>query len=399
MAKDQEERKKRRQKDIEELLTSKDYYSLKPILDKNGDINVIWGQRSNGKTFSTLKFALENYKKTKRTFVYVRRWAEDISVKNMAKLFTPLPIDKIFGPNRIITFAKGAFWLCDKEDTDFEPEVLGWAICLNQVAHTKSQTFAKAQIIILDEFLQLKSERVLRDEFDAWEQTLSTVLRTTNDAKIFILGNSVSKYSPYFTPYGVDPNNIKQGEIQEILLPNEEGNPTKVVAEYCKYNSKVGKKTSKYVRGSKMAKTGEWEIEEVANIPHADNEEAHELLLCTMFDHTMNINLGIFLRYAKWYTLELKDGLYIETSHVREFLVVRQTDRRSSYYHLTNIKDLSYSSWNELTLMLKDIEENTDISIPNELYMGRVYAEDSFTADYFYHTYMGYIKTSVRELL
>lgn len=396
MAKDVEERKKRRQKDIEELLTSKDYYSLQPVLDKDGDINVIWGQRSNGKTYSTLKYALENFKKNKRTFVYVRRWAEDIAVKNMQKLMSPLPIEKIFGAGYTISFARGAFVLTNAKG---EASTIGWAICLNQVAHTKSQTFTNAQVVILDEFLQLKSERQLRDEFDAWEQTLSTILRTTNDAKIFILGNSVSKYSPYFTPYGIDPNAIKQGEIQEILLPNEEGNPTKVVANYCVYNSKVGKKTSKYVRGSKMAKTGEWEIEEVANIPHADNETAKELLLCTMFDHTMNINLGIFVRYAKWFTLELVDGLYIETPHVREFLVIRQTDKISSYYHLTNVKNLSYSHWNELTLMLKDIEENCEISIPNELYMGRVYAEDSFTADYFYHTYMSYMKTPVRDLL
>lgn len=396
MSKDTEERAKRRSKDIAELLTSKDYYSLKPVLDKNGDINVIWGQRSNGKTYSTLKYALENFKKTGRTFVYVRRWAEDIAVKNMNKLMSPLPIEDIFGPESYVSFARGAFMINVPGE---EPATMGWAISLNQVAHTKSQTFSNAQVIILDEFLQLKSERVLRDEFDAWEQTLSTVLRTTNDAKIFILGNSVSKYSPYFTPYGIDPNTIKQGEIQEIMLPNEEGTPTKVVANYCTYNAKVGKKTSKYVRGSKMAKTGEWEIEEVANIPHAMNETATEKLLFSMFDYIMGINIGVFLRSAKWVTIEAKDGLYYETPHVREFLVIRQTDKRSHYYHLTNVKDLTYGSWNEWTIMMKDILENTEVDVMKELYMGRVYAEDSFTADYFYHTYAAYLKTSVRDLL
>lgn len=398
MAKDIDERNKRREADIQEVLVSKDFYNPKPLLDKKGDINVIWGQRSNGKTYSYLKYALENFRDTGRTFVYVRRWAEDISIKNMAKLMSPLPITEIFGDEAVITFAKGAFTLITGK-ADEPPQVVGWAIALNQVAHTKSQTFTNAQIVILDEFLQLKSERQLRDEFDAWEQTLSTVLRTTNDARIFILGNSVSKYSPYFTPYGIDPNTMKQGEIKEIDLPNEEGLPTKVCAEWCSFNKKVGKRTSKYVRGSKMAKTGEWEIEEVANIPHCDNETATEKLLCSMFDNVMNINLGIFIRYAKWFTLEIKDGLYVETPHEREFLVIRQTDKKSNYYHLTNVKDLTYGSWNELSIMLKDIEENCDINILNELYMGRVYAEDSFTADYFYHTYTAYMRTSVRDLL
>ena len=382
---------------MKEALTSKDFYNPKKLLDLNGDVNLIWGQRSNGKSYSYLKFALENYNKSQRTFVYVRRWAEDISVKNMDKLLSPLPIEKIFGTGAYVKFFRGTFWLHRSEDA--EPEAMGWAIALNQVAHTKSQTFTNAQVVILDEFLQLATERKLKDEFDAWEQTLSTVLRTTQDAKIFLLGNSIGKYSEYFTPYGVDPNTMKQGEIREIYLPNEEGEPTKVCAEYCEYNEKIGKRTSKYVRGSKMAKTGEWEIPDVANIPHVDNEQATEELLCTMYDPVMNLTVGIFDRYATWYTLEQKDGLYIETPHEREFLVIRETNRKSSFYHLTKVKDLTYTTWSDVGMMFKDIKENCDIDIFNEISMGRVYCENSFVGDYFYHTYMGYMSVSTRELL
>lgn len=398
-SKEFEEKQKRREQSIKETLTTKDFYNLKPLLDKNPDIAVIWGQRSNGKTYSVLKYALENFKKNKRTFVYVRRWAEDITVKNMDKLMSPLPVKDIFGKTKAIKFFRGAFMLYDEDDSDIEPITLGWAICLNQVAHTKSQTFQDAQVVILDEFLQLKSERVLKEEFDAWEQTLSTVLRTTQDAKIFIVGNSIGKYSPYFSPYGIDPNNIEQGELKEIMLENEFGQPTKVVAEWCKYNPKIGQRTSKYVRGSRMATHGEWEIQDVANIPHTDNELAYEQLLCTMFDPVMSINIGIFVRYAKWYTLEQVNGLYESTPHEREFLVIRQTPKKSSYYHLTNVKDLSYSTWCDLPLMWKDIEDKIGIDIETELKMGRVYCEDSFTGDYFYHTYIGFLKVSTRDLL
>lgn len=393
------EKEKRREITIKETLTSKDFYNLKPILDLNPDISVIWGQRSNGKTYQVLLYALKNYKKSKRTFVYVRRWAEDIVVKSMTKLMSPLPVEDIFGKGYAIKFFRGAFILYNDEDDEVEEQTLGWAVALNQVAHTKSQTFDKAQVIILDEFLQLKSERVLRDEFDAWEQTLSTIIRTQQDMKIFIIGNSICKYSPYFSPYGIDPNAITQGEIKEILLTNEEGEPTKVCAEWCKYNPKIGKRTSKYVRGSKMAQTGEWEIQDVANIPHTDNEVAYEQMLCSMFDPVMGINLGMFVRYAKWYTLELKDGLYQDQPHEREFLVIRQTPNKSSYYHLTNVKDLTYTSWNNVVLMWKDIKERIGIDIENELQMGRVYCEDSFTGDYFYHTYLNYLRVDTRDLL
>lgn len=398
-------REKRRKETIEEALTSKDFYSLNKVLSNNPDIICLIGQRSNGKTYSTLKYALENYKKSGgRTFVYVRRWAEDVVVKNMSKLFDPLPVDKIFGQGCYITFFRGAFIVKKHEEFDdpddpWEPITVGWAISLNAVAHTKSQTFDKAQVVILDEFLQLKSERVLRDEFDSWEQTLSTVLRTATDAKIFLLGNTVSKYSPYFTPYGIDINSMKQGEIKVIELPNEKGEPTRVVVEWCEYNPKVGQKTSKYIRNSRMAKTGQWEIEDVSNIPHCDNEVATEKLLCSMLDSVMGVNLGIFVRTAVWNTLEVNNGIYYTVPHKRQFLVIRQTQKISHYYHLTNVKDLTYSSWSVLSKMWKAIEEETGIDIDRELDMGRVYAEDSFTADYFYHSVQQYENVSLRDLL
>ena len=107
----------------------------------------------------------------------------------------------------------------------------------------------------------------------------------------------------------------------------------------------------------------------------------------------------MFIRYAKWVTLEVDNGLYVEKPHVREFLVIRQTDKRSNYYHLTTVKDLTYGSWSDLMMMFKDIEENCDIDILRELKMGRVYCEDSFTGDYFYHSYVAYMKVSTRDLL
>lgn len=399
--KDVLEREKRREEDIK-TLTEKDYYDGSRLLAKKGDINLIWGQRSNGKTFYYLRHALKTFKKTGRTFVYIRRWAEDIKVKDMNKLMDPLPVEEIFGPCHEIRFYRGAFQLIDtRDDKDNAdpPITIGWALALNQVAHTKSQTFVGAKIVIYDEFLSLKSERSLVGERDAFEQTLSTVLRTTQDAEIFLLGNSVTKYSWAFTTYGIDLNKVKQGEIGEIELPDEKGQPTKIAYEWCVFNEKIGTRTSKYVVNSKMARTGEFEISEVANIPHVENEIASEKLVCSIFDNVMNINMGIFLRKAKWTTLEVQNGIYGSKVHYREFLVIRQTTRISRHYHLTMVKDLSYGHWCDLNMMFKDILDNTEIDIMRELKMGRVYAEDMFTADYFINTFNNFLKTKLEEYL
>lgn len=405
MTREENSKARRRKQTMKEALDSKDFYDPRPLLNNHADINIVWGQRSNGKTYAFLKHALETFRDSKRTFVYVRRWAEDIVVKNMGKLFDPLPIEAIFGKGYSIRFYRGAFTLVDEredieENDRMDPQTIGWAIALNQVAHTKSQTFVNCKIVILDEFLQLKTERIMKDEFDAWEQTLSTVLRVTNDAEIYLLGNSVSKYSPYFTPYGIDPNRMTQGDTIVVELPNEVGQPTKVCAQWCEFNKKVSNKTSKYVRGSKMARTGEWEIQDVANLPHCDNEIATEKLLCSMLDTQMGLNLGIFLRQAKWKTFDIVNGIYTEKTHEREFLVIRETPKISSYYHLTTVKDLSYNTWTSWDAMIKDILENTGIDIAHELIMGRIFCENMFAADYFYHTYVQYKShIGLRDLL
>ena len=53
------------------------YYSLKRILEYNATYNIIFGERSNGKTYAVLKYAFEEYMKTGHQLAIVRRWDED----------------------------------------------------------------------------------------------------------------------------------------------------------------------------------------------------------------------------------------------------------------------------------------------------------------------------------
>ena len=54
------------------------FYSLKKIDKMNARYNVIYGERSNGKTYAVLERALENAIKNKKAFAYLRRWDEDV---------------------------------------------------------------------------------------------------------------------------------------------------------------------------------------------------------------------------------------------------------------------------------------------------------------------------------
>ena len=63
------------------------YYSLDNILSKNADYNIIFGERSNGKTYAALKYGIERYIKTGEQMAYIRRWREDLRGKRAENLF------------------------------------------------------------------------------------------------------------------------------------------------------------------------------------------------------------------------------------------------------------------------------------------------------------------------
>lgn len=407
-AKDQIEREKRREEDLKSL-TAEDFFKLDPVLATGADINVIVGQRSNGKTYSVLKKCIEDYKNEGKRFVYVRRLAESITNKFVGELLNPFLVNdfvkkplikELWGDNYTIRYRIGQFEIID-EDKESEPEVIGYTASLNTVGTQKGRVFTNVYNIVFDEFLQLKSEKEIKEPFDAWEQLQSTIYRTHgNETKLWLLGNTVTKYSEFFTPYGINTFTMnEQGKIYTIDLPNEHGEPTKVCYLHTPSNKKIGESTSKLIRGSRMAVTGEYEIQSVASLPHTNNERAEEKLVCTLFDSVMGINLGIFKRRAVWYTNETENFITIQKPHVREFLVIRQTAKQSSFYHLTNVKGLSYGIWTDLPMMFKDIKDRCHIDIINELKHNRLYSEDMFTADYFYHTYSYYLKVGVRDLL
>ena len=73
---------KRKEKEI--------YYSLDRILKENADYNVIFGERSNGKTYAVLKYALEQYVKNGSQLAIVRRYRDDFTGKRGDQIFAGL---------------------------------------------------------------------------------------------------------------------------------------------------------------------------------------------------------------------------------------------------------------------------------------------------------------------
>ena len=152
-----------------------------------------------------------------------------------------------------------------------------------------------------------------------------------------------------------------------------------------------------------MVTRGEFEIREVGDIPRVINEQVTEKLVFSAYDIDSKKLIHCYLRTAKWETLENETIKYVfkPKLHVRQFLVLRtvDTDKKSKYYHLSKIKDLSYGTWSDWRRMIRDIKENLDLDVEQELYMGRVFCDNKKTAEYFEHIYVSMLAPQMRELL
>lgn len=252
------------------------YYDVRDTLKAypNAHYYVIYGERSNGKTYSSLDYALDNYLKSGEQFAYVRRWGEDIRKKQLSQLFAA------HAENGTIARKSGGNWTgMDYTGTKFsltktdekgkviiDENICGHAFDLNSMEHFKSIAFPKITTIIFDEFLSRNG--YLPNEFILFTNVISTIVRQRNNVKIIMLGNTVNRSCPYFTEMGL--HHIKDQEPGTVDVYHYGSSGLEVVAEYCSPSSKRGgKKSDVYFAFDnpelQMITHGAWEI---AIYPH-----------------------------------------------------------------------------------------------------------------------------------
>ena len=140
------------------------FYSAEHLIKDYPDAQyyVIYGERSNGKTYDSLSRGLKNYAKSGDQFAYLRRWGEDIRSKNLNNLFSGHIengfLSTLFGPDgwNQIYYRSGRFYLERREEDgtilrDETPS--GFAFDLNGMEHYKSTSFPRVTTISFDEFL------------------------------------------------------------------------------------------------------------------------------------------------------------------------------------------------------------------------------------------------------
>ena len=243
------------------------FYSLKNILSKDAQYNIIFGERSNGKTYSVLKYGLEKFCKTGEQTAIVRRWSEDFKGKRGSTMYQALvnnnEIEKLTdGKWTDVYYYSGRWYLCkynEKEERTILEKPISYSFALGSMEHDKSTSYPEITTILFDEFLT--RTMYLPDEFVLFMNVLSTIIRHRKNVKIFMLGNTVNKYCPYFNEMGL--RHIKDMNVGDIDIYTYGDSDLKVAVEYCKPN-RQGKESDTYFAFDNpklnMITGGAWEV-------------------------------------------------------------------------------------------------------------------------------------------
>ena len=230
------------------------YYSSKNIRKLGAKYNIIFGERSNGKTYDILNGEdgiLYNYIKKGEKGAYIRRFQEDIVGKRGSMVFRPGVQNGVVyqlsdGMWTDVYYRGGEFWLCRYDDgletivKDSEP--FCYAFALSQNEHDKGGADQKITTVLFDEFLTRYT--YLKDEFILFQNMLSTIIRHRDNVTIFMLGNTVSQYSPYFNEMGLKKiTKMNKGDIDVYSYGNSK---LKVAVEFADSPSKKGKPSDIY---------------------------------------------------------------------------------------------------------------------------------------------------------
>lgn len=248
------------------------FYSLDRIDAIGAQYNMIIGERSNGKTYACLLKALKNYIKSGEQGAYLRRYKEDFRGKRGESLYASIVND---GHVKTLTDGKydrivyySSKWYLGKYNPaldriirDEEPFMYGFS--LNDMEHDKSTSYPKITTIIFDEFLT--RQYYMPNEFVIFMNVLSTIIRLRDNVTIYMLGNTVNKYCPYFKEMGLTHvADMEQGKIDVYSYGDSK---LKVAVERCGNitSKKSGKKSNIYFAFDNpslaMITGGAWEID------------------------------------------------------------------------------------------------------------------------------------------
>lgn len=254
-------------------------YNLDNIDKENSIINIIYGERSNGKSYQVKhKKGVIKYLETGKRFILMRRWKEEITTEKIEQYFADVDIVKLTDSkyNCISMYKKQLFLSNYNNDTGktTRGEKIGYVVALSTEQNYAGASYLDVEDIIFEEFMSRSV--YIANEVDKLMNFRSTVDRKRNIVKLWLVGNSISRVCPYIYEWGLHNiiSNQKQGTIKNIYLPTgsfEDGKEIKIKCsiEFCQNTGNTSYAIGKH---KDMINKGSWQSDPQPHLPKSKKE-------------------------------------------------------------------------------------------------------------------------------
>ena len=181
------------------------WWSRSGILSYNKLLNFVLSNRGGGKTFNCTEWAINDFKRTGKQTMWVRRYDTE--------LYGPKGKPAILDNGKFFDAVKEKGLFPDDELTieGYEGKVNGetaiYFMPLSTSRQAKSVNFPFVNKIIFDEFLVGgdSSNGYLKNEVEILLDLIETVDRLRDEVRVVFLANSVSIVNPYFQYFKIKP--------------------------------------------------------------------------------------------------------------------------------------------------------------------------------------------------
>ena len=344
------------------------HYNIEPLLTVAPDsfYYLIYGEKSNGKSYQVKHLAINNYLNNKKKFVLLRRWKADISTAWVEKYFNDVDVEKITNGkyNCITTWRGDLFFNKINESGKSEiKEKIGSVMALSTEQHYSGASFLDYDIVIFEEFMERGS--YISRESEKLQILYSTIDRKRGATKVYMVGNTISRVCPYLKDWNLLEivRKQKQGDINIIDTGTEyetDSGTTKVTIaiEYCKSS---GGKSLAFGEAKTMIDSGSWQSQKQPKLEASYKE------------YNLQLRIGFLYMGFKFIgeLLERNSNLiwfiYPYKKEFSEDLLVFSDETRESLFWQKNIYDLSSMNNPDLDNLLKETFRESNIFFSDDL--------------------------------
>lgn len=254
-------------------MAKKIHYNLDNIDKLGARFNLIYGERSNGKSYQLKhKKGVEKYLKTGRRFILMRRWKEEITTEKIEQYFQDVDVAKLTnGKYNCITLYRKCLYLSNYDNETGKTkrfDKIGYIVALSTEQNYAGASYLDVDDIIFEEFMSRSV--YMANESNKLMNFYATVDRKRLTTRLWLVGNTISRVCPYINDWGLHSviSSQKQGTIKEIIINGNE-EKIKIAIEYCK---STGQSSGTIGTNAEMINTGAWETAPQPHLPKSIKE-------------------------------------------------------------------------------------------------------------------------------